>query len=168
MIEAKDLQISEWNGYFVREDGVITNKNDKVLKQRKNEKGYMTISLNVNSIDKFCQVHRLVAMVFIPNPELKPTVNHKDFNKSNNHVDNLEWATSYEQRMHCVANRVGMGHKRDLVGIKNPKCKVTESQVLEIRKAYQDGKRQTELSRIYGINAGAIDHIITRRTWKHL
>jgi len=42
----------------------------------------------------------LVATVFIPNPDNKPTVNHKDHNRSNNHVENLEWATFSEQNNH--------------------------------------------------------------------
>ena len=55
--------------------------------------GYLGIELNHNSIAKKHLVHRLVAAAFIPNPNNLPQVNHKDENKSNNHVDNLEWCT---------------------------------------------------------------------------
>lgn len=65
---------------------------------------YKTKALFKNGIKKTTFAHRLVAMAFIPNPENKPVVNHKDLNPGNNRVDNLEWVTSSENSQHAVNN----------------------------------------------------------------
>lgn len=65
----------------------------RVLKQGLNDKGYYCVNLSKHCVIKRCRVHRLVAMAFIPNPNNYPSINHKDENPHNNHVDNLEWCT---------------------------------------------------------------------------
>lgn len=66
---------------------------EKVLKSNEDNMGYKYIGLTKNLIRKYYKVHRLVALTFIPNPNNYPCVNHKDENKVNNIVDNLEWCT---------------------------------------------------------------------------
>lgn len=68
----------------------------KVLTQHPNDKGYLRVSL----LDKKRRVNRLVAQAFIPNPDNKPEVNHKDRNKQNNLLSNLEWNTRKENIEH--------------------------------------------------------------------
>ena len=65
----------------------------KILKPLKTNKGYYRVDLKQHQKDKYILVHRLVAETFIPNPNNYPIVNHKDTNKANNKVDNLEWCT---------------------------------------------------------------------------
>lgn len=65
----------------------------RILKPKKNNNEYLTCYLWKNSKYKFFTVHRLVAEAFLPNPDNLPQVNHKDENKANNCVDNLEWCT---------------------------------------------------------------------------
>ena len=64
---------------------------NKIIKGFINRCGYKLVGLSKNGISKWFQVHRLVAQVFIPNPDNLPMVNHKDEDKNNNRVENLEW-----------------------------------------------------------------------------
>lgn len=73
--------------------------------QHDNGKGYLYVSISVNGKRKREYVHRLVAMTFIENPENKPTVNHKDEDRQNNHVDNLEWMTYQENNNYGSRNK---------------------------------------------------------------
>ena len=71
----------------------------------KNDSAPYSISiLCKNGQSKTFQTHRLVALHFIPNPGNKPQVNHKNLNKHDNHVDNLEWMTQTENMKHAWAN----------------------------------------------------------------
>lgn len=67
-------------------------------------KGYKTVVLHKSNKCKTHQVHRLVATAFIPNPYNLPQVNHKDVNKFNNKIDNLEWITNYDNIQHAIQN----------------------------------------------------------------
>ena len=69
-------------------------KKGKILSERDNGHGYKAVHLTVNQITKDKYVHRLVAQAFLDNPNNLPEVNHKDENKANNCLDNLEWCTS--------------------------------------------------------------------------
>lgn len=74
-------------------------KREKLLKQFYDRNGYLRVDLKMGK-RKNAQVHRLVALAFIPNPLEKPQVNHKDKDKENNKVDNLEWVTNQENQLH--------------------------------------------------------------------
>lgn len=79
-------------------DRIVTYSNNKIYlyksrirKPYKDRGGYLTCDLRKNSKGKNAKVHRLVAEAFIPNPNNLPQVNHRDEDKTNNHVENLEW-----------------------------------------------------------------------------
>jgi hypothetical protein len=95
--------IPEFDNYYVSEDGRIWSDykgKKKLLKQSKSKKGYMRVNLYLNKKNYNRRVHRLVAQVFIPNPENKPEVNHKNGNTVDNHSRNLEWVTTLENQAH--------------------------------------------------------------------
>lgn len=127
--------------------------------------GYMQIQLMKNSKNKGFKIHRLVAEAFIPNPKNKPHVNHKDGNKLNNNITNLEWCDRFENMRHAYKN----GLLRLKCGIYSHKAKLTEEQVKLIRSQWASGeKSQKEIGRIYGVGQGCISKIVRREKWKHL
>ena len=78
--------------YEVSNKGNVRNvRRNKLLRLSKNNYGYIQVSLYKNGIKTGPKVHRLVAEAFIPNPDNLPMINHKDEDKTNNNVDNLEW-----------------------------------------------------------------------------
>ncbi|MFF6951838.1 HNH endonuclease [Streptomyces iakyrus] len=79
------------------------------------KKGYQLVSLGSGDGQKTFRVHRLVAEAFIPNPLKKPQVNHIDANPSNNIVDNLEWVTDIENKMHRLRLRRGHVKQHDFI-----------------------------------------------------
>ena len=90
--------IPGYDGYYeISNTGRIRICNSgKILKQSDHTSGYKSVRLWNGSNYKNHYVHRLVAEAFIPNPDNKPTVNHKDENKKNNSANNLEWMTYLE------------------------------------------------------------------------
>jgi len=95
--------------YIVTEDGTLWSlRKQKYLKPADNGLGYLQTLITFNdNTRKMLKIHRLVAQCYIPNPENKSDVNHKDGNKANNHVNNLEWVTHKENIQHSfrVLNR---------------------------------------------------------------
>lgn len=75
-----------------------------ILKPHEIRLGYLQVTLYDKNKRKIFLVHRLVAMTFIPNPQNKPEINHKDGNSSNNKVSNLEWCTHQENIQHAWDN----------------------------------------------------------------
>lgn len=95
----------------------------KLKTQKKNKDGHMRVWLSKESKKSAFFVHRIVATAFIPNPENKPVVNHIDGNPSNNHVDNLEWATRSENDLHAFK-----------IGLRKPSNGGTNKHVVRIDK----------------------------------
>jgi hypothetical protein len=82
---------------------LFKNGKEHALIGKKDKDGYIVVSLSKNQKKKYCRLHRVVADAFLSNPDGKPQINHKDRNKQNNTVANLEWVTASENTVHCFA-----------------------------------------------------------------
>lgn len=97
-------RIDDFENYEVSNFGRIrpVRNIDLILKPSLNGSGYSQVFLRNNKGKSNRRIHREVAMAFIPNPENKPCVNHKDGDKLNNHANNLEWCTHSENTKHAI------------------------------------------------------------------
>lgn len=100
--------IPNYENYEASGTGEVRKKDTKTILKKSIRNCYFAVSLNVNGKSKIFSVHRLVAMTFHKNPENKPTVDHIDRNKLNNHKDNLRWADYKEQRVNRNNKKSGM------------------------------------------------------------
>lgn len=101
------LNHPEHTQYLVGEDSTITSVNGKILKTRVNEFGYVLVTImDSEGQSRTKRVHRLVGETYIPNPDNKPEINHIDCCKTNNHVSNLEWVTSKENKQHAWEHKL--------------------------------------------------------------
>ncbi len=108
-------------------------------------------------------LHRLLAEKYIPNPENKPCVNHKDGNKQNNSLDNLEWVTYSENRKHAI-HILGYKVKNNTKkGEETYNSKLTKSEVEEIKKSTLSG---IELAKKYNVSRALISGIKNNKRWK--
>ena len=93
-------KIDDYDNYSVSSMGNVRNDETmRILKGGKGVNGYLTVSLYKNSVKKSHMIHRLVAITFIPNPENKPYVDHRDNNKTDNRAEVLRWCTDSENQM---------------------------------------------------------------------
>ena len=116
----KFVDIKGYEGlYKINKEGVIINKKGKVLKQRLmggHHKEYWVIDLHNNKKVRTHYVHKLIAEMFIPNPYNLPCVNHKDENKTNNKIENLEWCTvAYNNQYNGLRKRASRKTSKKLL-----------------------------------------------------
>lgn len=155
----------EYNGYQVSNFGKVINKHGKVLSTNISIHGYVNTSIVDYDGKDIRGMHRIVAIVFIPNddPIHKIEVNHIDGNKENNRVDNLEWVTKKENQEHASST---LGKR---VGTDCYKHKLTEEEVLEIYNICKEGKlTYKEIGKNYNVSAYTISHIAQGISWKNL
>ena len=103
----KSCKVANHEMYAIWDDGrVHSGKLDIFLVQRTSANGYKIVTLDGEQLS----VHRLVALHFLPNPYNHPQVNHKDGDKSHNHVDNLEWCSAEHNTQHALQNGLRGGY----------------------------------------------------------
>ena len=151
-----------YNKFEISNNGQLRNvETNTIYKQHINKEGYnqVCVSLGSRNKKKVFKIHKAVAETFIPNPNNKNEVNHKDGNKQKNIVSNLEWATSKENMEH--ASKSGLLHP--LCGVNHPSSKLTHEDVVYIRENYIPGDivyGARALGRKFNINHSSILDII--------
>ena len=149
------------NGHYqVSDFGQVKNvRLGRILKGHATARGHRAVRLSVSerkTVDFFVQ--RLVATVFLePAPPGHHYATHKNGNTADNRADNLEWKT-----MPNIARR------HALHGEENPRSKVCEADVREIRRRVAEGATRKEVAREFGIKSATVRQIVRRETWKHV
>ena len=157
--------------YYASDDGHIFNENMKELKSaacgynyKNKDSHYCYITLNINGKKCNKYVHRLVAETFIPNPDNLPQVNHKDGNRCNNSVSNLEWCSNIQNQIHKFTDL-----KIDLRGEKNPASKLTANDVIKIKELLEEHKlSQKKIGEMFGISQTTVHEIKYGYIWSDI
>jgi hypothetical protein len=149
------------DGYVIYRNGDIVSPKGRRLKSHVSSHGYVKVCINKRG--RF--LHRLLAEAFIPNPKGKATVNHKDGDKTNNAIDNLEWATHKENSRHaqitglCVDTPSGHRHGQS---------RLSPEALADIRSRNLSGVSagwMRELARQYGVSTRTVYNAAKGKTY---
>lgn len=154
------MWIKLFDKYEISEAGIVRNtKSGREVKQFLGKDGYFRIQI----AGKTRTVHRLVALNFVPADVGKDFVNHKDGNKQNNHVSNLEWCTRSENLKHAYDHGL-----KNSNGMKNGRSKLTEKDVAFIRTHHvrRDNVFGTNaLAKRFGVARQTISAVVSGQNW---
>lgn len=154
-VKSVSKKLPNKNGFRTTKERIIANSD--------NGSGYFVCCLSKNNKRSSVLLHRIVAINFIPNPYNLPEVNHKDGDKSNNSVGNLEWCTRKENIEHSWKNNlttcIGEGHHNS---------KLDNNIVIDIRKKYASGDYSySKIAKELGINMFTVRNVVKRYTWNN-
>lgn len=143
---------------FGRIKSILSNKFLKAGKAN----GYRNVVLYKNKLKKTFNIHRLICINFISNPYNKPCVNHINGIKSDNRLENLEWVTHSENKIHAF--KIGLESKK---GEKHHFSKLNEKQAIKIKYEHKD-LSQKEIAKIYKIDSSSVSNIRRGVTWTEI
>lgn len=145
-------------------NATLYKRKGSVMSPKTEKSGYITQTLSKDKITKTRKVHRLVAQAFIPNPEKKPQVNHKNGIKSDNRVENLEWVTTFENRQHAYDT----GLQKPTKGTLNGMAVYTERDVEFVSIQYAMGMKQVDIERTYEYSKAFVHSVVNNKSWRHV
>lgn len=152
--------------YEISNQGQVRNKETGQIKSlRYSNKGYARVTLYPSG--KTYSVHRLVAEHYLENPNLFPSVNHKDGNKRNNVDTNLEWCTPKQNTRHAI-DVIKTMQVADWSGIKNPEHKLDYGLVYSIKFGLLGKLSNHRLEQMLGVQEETIRRIKVNELWKHV
>lgn len=137
-----------------------------ILSPKTKSNGYLEVSLNFNGKGHSRYVHRLVADSWLGGIPKNMAVNHKDGNKANNNVSNLEVVTYSENSKHAYDNNLMTNPS--FKGESHPKAKTTEHVVKKMRELYDNGVPSRDVAVMFDMNLSTARKIMQRQTWRHI
>ena len=154
-----------FNPYAGRE--VTRRYKERMMKTKISRTGYIVAHLRGGAdVESGPSVHRLVAEAFIPNPENKPTVNHKDGNKKNNFLNNLEWHTISENTKHAYDIGLLVPPKLPIhKGQDHPQSKLKNTDIPAIIAKRKSGMTYAAIAKEYGTHLTCIFKVCNRETY---
>ena len=135
-----------------------------IRKQKINQSGYWEVTLKRGEIRKRRQVHRLLALSFLPVEPGRNEINHKNGIRHDNRLENIEWVTHQENMMHAYHVLDGEA----LAGEDNYWAKLKGSDIPEIRKLLNAGMPLMAIGKLYGVSGTAIYWIKSGKNWNHI
>jgi hypothetical protein len=135
-----------------------------ILSSKKGNNGYEKVILSKGNNKSHVSTHRIVAETFLIKDRDNFIVNHKDGNKLNNDVTNLEWVSNSYNIQHAFDNGLNHGRK----GMKHHMAKLNDLQVRIIKKSLILGVRLTDLASIFNVSIGTISNIKNGNGWSHV
>lgn len=148
------------NNYTIHDNGDVFNNKGRKLKTRVTKLGYVQTWLTSNYKTKFVFIHRLVAYKYLGNPGEGYEINHKDGNKLNNHISNLEWVTRQTNITHAWDSGL---YKRNG---ESPNSKIKNTDIKDIFEMKGNGLSYKQIAKRYNVSPYTIRDIIKGRTWK--
>ena len=161
--------IKNYSAYMVSNYGrvksFIIHKDGKLLNTSvANRNGYVGVHLYKDGKKTQFSVHRLVAEAFIPNPKNKPQINHLNGDKTDNRVDNIEWATASENTKHSFANGLQVVLRGENAG----SAKLSSHQVRRIKLMLELGTKHVEIAKMFPVQSSQITRIASGERWAHI
>jgi len=152
----------EFSEYRVYSNGMVwSHVSGKMLKQWLDKDGYKRVELSSRGEQFPRAVHRLVAAKYLGAPNRRQ-VNHKNGVKTDNRVSNLEWVTHGENMLHAA--KTGLTKR----GEAHAHSKLSEMEVLEIRRLCAEGLTPREVSLKFKVGRRMCSDIVNRKNWRHI